>query len=383
MNPALVGSAARNILSIAEININRLAGRELVPVQSDLLGIETSSICNLECCFCAYPKKQSARVTMKNAFFASCVAQAVAMGYRRYILTPNTGDIFMDHHIFDKLKLLEETNGVDGYEFHTNFTIPKARDIGRLVSHNKLKHFTISIYGHDLETFIAITKSNEKVYRRLLLNLETLLGVLDRAKCKFDIAIRSTRDMPRHAETDLLRLLDRFKAGGIRVKRGTLYHNWGGYITPEDIKGLAIDVKKPDAIYKRGACTLLFTGVQIMATGIVHACACVDFEASLQIGDLNTRPLREIISTKNPEYMNIIEQQQRGEFPPICSSCGFYKSIYHTRSTYLKNGISTQTIEQFKTRLDAKCGNGLAPLPQTTPKAIDANAPVTAALSEP
>lgn len=374
MNPAAVANSAKNLYSIAEINLNRLAGREMVPVQSDVLGIETSSVCNLDCCFCAYPKKQSPRITMKHEFFVNCVQQALALGYSRFFLTPNTGDIFMDRQMFEKLDLLEQADGVKTYQFHTNFTIPNPKEIERLIGLDKLKFLTISVYGHDADTFIKVTKSTEKVYRRLVSNLETLLGMLDRAKCTIDIAIRSTLDMPRGAETDLLKLLDRFKAAGIKVKRSSLYHNWGGAVSAEDVKGLAIDVKKPDAIYKRGACTLLFTGVQIMATGLVHACACVDTEATLRIGDLNERPLREIISAQNPEYMKLIEQQQQGVFPPICLECGFYKSIYHMRTSYRKDGTATQSIADFKAGLEARTAAVPAPSLQALPEKFDAEA---------
>jgi hypothetical protein len=291
---------------------------------------------------------------MTNEFFTVCVAQAVEMGYRRFILTPSTGDIFMDRHIFDKLELLERNDKVESYQFHTNFTIPKTKNIGRLIRLSKLKYLTISVYGHSRETFVAITKSTDVVYRRLLANLETLLGIVDQAQCKIDIAIRSTRDMPRRAETDLLQLLDRFKAAGIRVKASSLYHNWGGEVSAADQNGLAIDILKPDAIYKNGACALLFTGVQILANGVVHACACVDANATLRIGDLNKNALHEIVSSKNPEYMKLIEEQQKGVFPAICNECGFYKSIYHARSVYRKDGIQTQSIEGFKAALDAK-----------------------------
>jgi len=106
--------------------------------------------------------------------------------------------------------------------------------------------------------------------------------------------------MPRRAGTDLLKILERYKAKGISVKRSQLYHSWGGKITPDDLKGLEIDVMDSASIYKNGACSLLFTGIQIMATGLVHACACIDVNASLQIGDLNKQPLSEILSSKKP-----------------------------------------------------------------------------------
>jgi MoaA/NifB/PqqE/SkfB family radical SAM enzyme len=362
MNPAKIAKSAKNLLSSVEINVNRLAGRELVPMVQEFLAIETSSVCNLKCVFCAYTKKETPKISMTNAFFADCVAQALDMGYRRFTLTPNTGDVFMDRHIFDKMEHLDAHPGVQDYTFYTNLTIPKPKDVERLMGMKKLQHITVSVYGHDAPSFVAITKSTEKVYRRLLTNLEVLLKFVDPAKRNIDIAVRSTRDMPRTPSTELLVMLDRFRKAGIAVRLSHLYHDWGGQVSAEDVKGLQIDFSDSRKIYKNGACALLFTGMQIMATGVVHACACVDVDAQLEIGNLNAKPLREIISTQNPAYMALIEEQQRGVFKPVCQSCGFYKSIYHNRKLYRQDGIGTQSIDEFKARLDAK--TGVAPLPE-------------------
>ena len=91
-----------------------------------------------------------------------------------------------------------------------------------------------------------------------------------------------------------------------------------------------------------------------MADGIVNGCGVKDPEASLRIGDLNEKPLREIISTRNPAYMKLIEEQQNGKFRSVCQNCDYYKSVYHVRSIYRKGLVQTQSIAEFKARLDAK-----------------------------
>jgi hypothetical protein len=292
---------------------------------------------------------------MKDAFFEDCIAQAVEMGYRHFELTPCTGDIFMDHHIFNKLEFLENHPEVTAYQFFTNFTVPKPANIERLARLQKLSHLTVSIYGHDLASFIAITESTEKMYRRLLSNLEILFRQLNRTKFTLAFGLRATN--PR-APSDLMRLLKRFERAGIPVRSSRLYNNWGGYVTQADVKDLGIEIKGAESVYKSGACVHLFTTVQVMANGIVNGCACRDVDTTLRIGDLNETPLREILSSRNESYMRLIAEQQRGEFRPICRSCDYYKSIYHVRSTYRKEGVKLQSIEEFKKRLD----NGRADL---------------------
>jgi transposase len=103
--------------------------------------------------------------------------------------------------------------------------------------------------------------------------------------------------------------------------------------------------------YKFGACEKLFNSVQVTASGVVNACACRDVDATLQIGNVKTTPLADIVSPENPRYMAIIEQQQRGEFAPICRSCDFYKSIYHHRKHYRRDGIAVMKLSEFKEQL--------------------------------
>jgi MoaA/NifB/PqqE/SkfB family radical SAM enzyme len=352
MRRHVLAASLRNALRAVEINVNWWRGREYVPRRIGVLNIETSSACNLKCCFCAYDKKQSPRVSMTDAMFADCVGQALAMGYREFELTPCTGDVFMDRHLFNKLEFLEGNAGVKGYEFFTNFTIPKPAQIERLIRLKKLSKLVVSIYGHDLASFIAITKSTEKVYRRLVTNLNRLHGLLEHRSFDLLLAVRSSNDMPPRPAGDLMGAVDRFRASGIRIQSAHVYNNWGGYITSDDVKGLDIDLGKDDDVYKKGACALLFATVQITADGIVNGCACRDVDRTLRIGDLKERPLREILSPRNPAYMELIDEQQRGEFRPVCRSCDFYKSIYHNRSSYRNSGTEVMSLAEFKASLD-------------------------------
>jgi radical SAM protein with 4Fe4S-binding SPASM domain len=264
----------------------------------------------------------------------------------------------MDRHIFNKLEFLEGNPRVEGFEFFTNFTIPKQKDIQRLVDFKKLNNVVISVYGHDLESFIAITKSTEKVYDRLCQNLETLLRILPKRPFKLEVAVRSTMRAPRNGPSKLMQIVRRFQRAGVDVSRSSgIYNNWGGYITEDDVKGLPISIGGREAVYKRGVCTLLLTTVQIRATGVVNGCSCRDVDTTLRIGDLNESLLRDIISSRNETYMRLIDEQQADQFRPVCQSCDFYQSIYHNRRSYRRNGLQTQSLAEFKAELDGGRGS--------------------------
>ncbi|NVN88266.1 MAG: radical SAM/SPASM domain-containing protein [Rhodopseudomonas sp.] len=356
-NPAVLAQHAKNLVQSVAINFNRRRGREFVPAGGQLLHIEISSTCNLDCCFCAYPKKTSPKVSMKDDFFRDTVRQALDMGFTNFHLTPCTGDVFMDKHVFDKLDFLDAEPRVAGYSFFTNFTVPDADDIARLTRLRKLTSIHISIYGHDRETFKAITQSTDNVYRRLLKNLDTLYSLMGEKRFGLEFSIKSTRAASRHAKSELMTSLNRFKRAGVKVRPASaLYNNWGGMVTKQDLRGLDMEIKGEEAVYKMGACTLLFEQVQIMATGIVNGCACRDAEATLRIGDLHQQPLREILSAQNQAYMTLIDEQQRGEFRPVCRSCDFYKSIY--KPVTGRKLRESRSIDEFKAELDARAAVG-------------------------
>ena len=352
MRPALLIKSVRNLKNAVAININRARGREFIPKATQSLAIETSSLCNLECRFCAYVKKSSPKVVMSDGFFKDCIAQALDMGYRHFDLTPCTGDVFMDRGIFNKLEHMENAAGVAGYSFFTNFTIPKAKDIKRLFDLTKLTDLAISIYGYDAKTFVEITQSTDKVYRRLVYNVETFLGENGRRKFSCQFSVHPGVASLRGRSSEITRVIERLRSAGIAVKISKgVYNNWGGYVTNEDVRGLPIDIVGPNLIYKNGACVRLFTTVQIMATGIVNGCSCRDVDATLRLGDLKETPLRDLISSRNANYMALIAQQQSGNFQPICQSCDMYASIYHKSSGYRKGGVELESLDAFKKRI--------------------------------
>lgn len=346
MNIHTLGRAFRNQRNRVQIEVNRLRGREFVPNHARSLFIETSSLCNLTCRFCAYDKKVSPRVSMTDEFFSDCVEQAVDLDLVRYHLTPCTGDVFMDKGLFRKLEFLEAHPRVESYNFFTNFTIPSADEIEQLLQLSKLESMKVSVYGHDRDSFVAVTQSTEKVYERLVANLEALFARLSRVRFALSLGLRTTGNGRIHGTSEVQRLLERFANAGIPVHMKHVFNNWGGMITNADVQDLGIEVTDTRSTFKKGACTLLFTGVQVMATGIVNGCACRDVDATLRIGDLNHAPLATILSPRNPAYVELIQEQQAGNFRPICQGCDFYKSIYRRTAAARKRG-RFRTLKEF------------------------------------
>jgi MoaA/NifB/PqqE/SkfB family radical SAM enzyme len=299
---------------------------DFVPDPRRKLYIETTGVCNLACRFCPYSKKRDGKVTMTMGTFCDVVDQATEMGFREFGLTPLTGEPFMDSGFIEKLRALEARPRVDGYHFYTNFTIPNACDIGELASLTKLQYMHISLYGHDLETFQSITRKPGSAYTRLVRNLETLYETLQASPSRpwIRMSWRTTKDFC--DEGDLPELVGAIQQRcNLDVPVTTVYNNWGGAITESDLEGL--DMVLAPAPVKDAPCALIFYRLIVLADGRVNACACRDVDGTLVIGNVHESPLAWILSTNNPRYAEIIQEQIAHHFRPVCRACDFYQSI--------------------------------------------------------
>ncbi|MHA1108302.1 MAG: radical SAM protein, partial [Alphaproteobacteria bacterium] len=165
----------RNLGHLFHLNMNRLRNRTFVPHPRSHFFIEPASYCNLACKFCSHDKHLRPRRIMPTADFICYVDQAVEMGYGVFVLTPMSGDVFMDRDFQAKLEYLEAKDGVDGIAFYTNLIGASAKQISYICGMKKLRLLEISVYGHDLASFQTITTMAETQYRRLLVNLSHLL----------------------------------------------------------------------------------------------------------------------------------------------------------------------------------------------------------------
>ena len=344
--------AKRNAASFLSTNMNRALGRSFVRDPRFRLFIEPVSFCNLECKFCSYPKNLRKRTVMPDEMFARAIADACAMGFRSIALTPITGDVFMDKKFIDRLRLVDQS-GVDEHVFYTNFIGADVNAMRAIFALGKLRYMEISIYGHDAESFRAITGRDDVQYRRLLDNLSMLIDMmaLRPKNLELVVGIRTYRsfDLQSAPRNALLEKIDALAARGIPVGQSSTVDNWGGDVTQSDVAGIEMDLTDGSRLYKNGPCSLPFDSVQITATGEVNACACRDPRGSLLIGDLNTAPLADILSARNEKWMGIIEDHEKGQFNDVCRKCGFYQSIYDARRRAYGGMISKA---EYMSRLD-------------------------------
>lgn len=321
-------------VKLALRQLNFIRKKQYIPDILEHINIESTSLCNLKCKFCAYDKRDLKEVplqTMNFDMFKNITDQCLQIGYRNFGLTPVTGDVYMDKNINDKLDYLETLEKLNGYYFYTNFIAITEKKIDKLFDYKKLKNLGLSIYGHDEESFIKFSKGTKSSYRILLKNLDYLNNQLEKKDYTFEIELiqRTSRNFDLNESTsDLSSILKKLKQNKyINYDMNHNFTNWGGLVEEKHISDLNIKFQK-ELTKKTGSCSLIYSRLSIGSNGIVNACACRDANFTLKIGDLKKDPLKNIISYKNSKYKELIQNQERNNFSEVCDKCDFYRSIY-------------------------------------------------------
>ncbi len=342
---------------------NYLRKKQYIPDILEHINIESTSICNLKCKFCAYDKRDLQQVplqTMELEFFKDITGQCLDMGYKNFGLTPVTGDVFMDKNIITKLDYLETLRKLSGYYFYTNFIATTEKKILKLLEYKKLNNLGLSIYGHDEDSFIKFSMGTSSSYKILLKNLNFLYEQLKIRGNNFKIELtqRTSKNFKlENSSSDLSIILKKLLSlKNVEYDISHSFTNWGGLVKEKDVSELNIKFQT-ELTKKTGSCSLIYSRLSIGADGIVNACACRDANFSLKIGDLKNTNLKSIISYKNPEYKKLINNQEKNNFSEVCDKCDFYRSIYEKTSPtwYLKEKkISTYSLKEVISELDKR-----------------------------
>jgi len=353
------------------IKINRYFNRQFIPDIKKSINIETTSICNLGCKFCGYHKRDLAMhplKTMSKENFIHLVNQSANLGYRNIGLSPTTGDVFMDKSFFEKINYIDEHGKIEGYYFYTNFIPIKNTDIEKLFNLKKLDFLGISIYGHDLKTFVAFADSSKNAYDVLVKNLKELNFLISKKNFTFKILIghRTEKNFDINSINQKSELVFEIKKliknKNVDYEYTAEYNNWGGIIGDNDVKNLDINFnKKP--FKKEGSCSLIYSRMIIGSNGELNACACRDANYTLSIGNVFKDDLKKIISSDNKKYLELIDRQEKNDFPDVCKSCDFYSSIYSYKhkTGYARDKGKFINLKKYKEILKARENEGKLP----------------------
>ncbi len=329
------------------VPINRFFKKKYIP--ESFYSIEITNVCNLKCVFCGYQKFDGKFKIDDFEEFKFKLEQVAKLTNRNISLTPLTGDVFTDKNVIPKLQYIDNHHGIKGYQLTTNFILPTEDEIINFISLKKLKQLKISIYGHDEDSFVKISKS--KSYKRLIRNLTFLRDNIEKLNFQIDFAVRSYMDFSFdkfEGRSDLVDLIIQIEKKSQLVKKSQHFHytNWGGTVTKEDIGDLDIILKDDHDAFKSGPCTRLYSFL-ITADKHVILCACRDTHRYMKIGHLDEQDLKDIVSYENPKFMKWINDQENNIYEGPCKACDMYEPIYAKSLSRVVKSLGLNSI--FKT----------------------------------
>ena len=234
----------------------------------------------------------------------------------------------------------------------------KKKQIEELFHKKKLISFGISIYGHDLETFKKFSGGTINAYNKMIENLIFLEKILEEKDKIFEISISQRTEKNFNLEknySELSNIIKKIlKKDKVIYEANSEFNNWGGIVKIDDVKDLNINLST-EKTSKIGSCSLIYSRLIIGANGLVNACACRDANYSLRLGNIKTEKIKDIISLKNKKYKDLIDRQEKNDFPEVCKSCDFYRSIYQKNfPTWILRNKKTShyKLDEIKSILD-------------------------------
>ena len=284
---------------------------------------------------------------MSQELFTDVINKACAYGFDTFGLTPLLGEALLDPSFVGKLDFLEQHPLVTQYSFCTNLTVADSEFLDRVARLRKLQWLSISLYGHDTESFSRVAGAPEKAFLDVLSSLERLSEWPAIAE-HVELRIRTVASFqPEQCHPRLRPILEGLAARNVRIRiPHDRYSNWGGLIAPGDVADLGIQLK-PEPVKGDIPCAFLFYKHTVLPDGRLNACYADDGETTTIIGDLSRDSFEDIYSLRNDVYMGLLASQFEGQWSPSCRACTGYRGIKDRHYSYAFHRKPFLTLSEF------------------------------------
>lgn len=301
---------------------------EVRPIQ---VNIETTTLCNARCTFCAYPKVSRPKNVMTMDMFEKICRDFESLGGGLLGLSPMMSDPLVDPFVLDRVRLVNEKFATIRLHMFTNLIgLSRFSDDEVLLLLRALRHINVSIGGLEADGYAEMFGVNkfDAVYTSLL-----RLGSLNQrigSKCQLILNVRTykvtaTQQHPRMAALE---------RAGFRVMGVTSeFSDFGGIVTqdhvPEGVKIIRAD-HSSDTV----PCLIAMSYMGISPDGSVAGCACFDGRGATTIGNVRAASLKEIWGSDRARQFRLAFKA--GDIPDICKTCAFYLPY---SSTFRNRGL--------------------------------------------
>lgn len=139
------------------------------------LHIETVNICNLRCLICPCEKMTRKQETMSMEMFKKVINDYTSLGGGDVIMTPQTGDVFLDKYLIERIHFLKSQPTINNIGFVTNAVMAYQYtddELDYIV--NSCLRIKISIYGMDEDEYSLMTR-RKGVYDQMVCSIQRIM----------------------------------------------------------------------------------------------------------------------------------------------------------------------------------------------------------------
>jgi hypothetical protein len=289
---------------------------------------------------------------MPLELFTDVIEKACGYGFATFGLTPLLGEPLLDPCFPEKLEVLERHPAVRSYSFATNLTVASPSLLSGVSRLHKLRYLSISLYGHDPESFSRVAGAPAQLFFDVLGHLERLSEWPAMAG-HVELRIRTTAPFqPERCHPRLRELLGELAGRKVRIRvPEDRYSNWSGLISPGDVADLGIRLK-PESPKTTIPCAFLFYKHTVLPDGRLNACYGDDGETTMVIGDLTRQRFEEIYSLRNNRYIALLLSQMKGRWKRSCRACTGYRGVNDHHYSYAFHEKPFLTLSEFMGMLE-------------------------------
>ncbi|MBT4935478.1 radical SAM protein [Candidatus Woesearchaeota archaeon] len=298
---------------------------------------EVTNACNLACKMC-YHKDMKRKVGfMTEELYRKVITEAKELGIENVALY-TTGEAFIHPKIFEFITIAKEA-GMKYVYITTNGQLLNEDKIMKLLN-SGLDSIKFSIDSGAKESYEFI-RVNAK-WDTLVKNMQLLRKLRDERKAK--LGIFASFVIMKENYDDLLNYNNVFG----KLVDQTLFNivsNQGSQVDdsslPPEIDSKLEDIRLPKEKWK--PCNLLWNRFIVNYDGTLTVC-CVDFEAKLTYGDLNTSTLKECWNNDKLKSLRKIHLEKNFGMLPMCHDCDRIKMDTELRKSLLSEVLRLNNL---------------------------------------
>jgi len=282
-----------------------------------ILLLETTNLCNANCCFCSYKFQTREKMFMSQHIFKNAVKQFEEIGGGNLEFNGSVGEPLLDQKLIDRIKYCRSINKIKYISMFTNGLNFNKKKIDAILK-SGINIINISISDFNEHSYSDLFGVNS--YKKLLINIKNLIQINNKYKNKVKIRlyIRTNKNIKEIIKTKEYNLFRK------QVDKIIITNSFDDWQSRVKIKNKKYNF---NFMHNYRPCAFVYYSMIVFSDGTIGLCGCRDFnkDSDLILGNI------KIDTLKNTYYSNRVNSLRKNWFkgivPKICINCKFYRKF--------------------------------------------------------